>query len=267
MNIESKYIWYFTFGIIFFLFFSCKKTSSINNSNAETVEVNKNTILYSWVNDTRIRESPNMKDKAFASLKEGEAVNWTGEQSNQSVEVTLRGKKFNLPFYKVILSDGRFGWVYAGALVKEHLITSCGSVEDYVISNFSLVAPESEVPCSTKDELCVRQFEIFYSTGIKILRIGGNEYVATEIIFPNSTVQKIFELAKQCKDPVFNKIDWIPVEFKNEEDGKHIGLIVKTDGKEVSLIDYYEIIFSSSKGTKIEKQLDGSVIYSYYDRL
>ena len=30
MNIESKYIWYFTFGIIFFLFFSCKKTSSIN---------------------------------------------------------------------------------------------------------------------------------------------------------------------------------------------------------------------------------------------
>ncbi len=95
-----KKIFLTTIILLMSLFFFCKK----------------NQVLYSWVDKTRVRHLPSFKKKAFTFLKEGEKVVWKGIESNKKIKITLRGKKFNTPFYKVQLENGKEGWVYAGAL-------------------------------------------------------------------------------------------------------------------------------------------------------
>lgn len=79
---------------------------------------NEHEWLYAWVDHLSIREQPNLEAKVKGRLSDGQEVLWEMEKSQHSTEVTLRGKKYNLPWYKVS-AEGIEGWVNAAGLSEE----------------------------------------------------------------------------------------------------------------------------------------------------
>ena len=80
-------------------------------------------ILYSWIDKPRIRRKPGLKGQSIGSLREGEAVVFLGKISRIKKSVEIRARHFHTPFYYIKRKNGLKGWVYAGALQKEKLLS------------------------------------------------------------------------------------------------------------------------------------------------
>ncbi len=96
---------------------SCGK----KENKTKKVKVEKAGYLYAWIDRARIRKAPGLKGNSIGNLDEGERVYFTGEKSELTAKVTLRGNEFNSPFYKIKTKNGTVGWVYAGAFQKDKL--------------------------------------------------------------------------------------------------------------------------------------------------
>lgn len=68
------------------------------------------------VDQLRVRNSPDLDSEVIGVLHEGETMTSLGVDSDEQIEVTLRGKKVKAPFKKVIINDGKTGWVFGGAV-------------------------------------------------------------------------------------------------------------------------------------------------------
>lgn len=73
-------------------------------------------ILYASVESANVRRIPLAMGKPFDSLREGESVIFYGQMSRVKKHYELRGNDITTNFFKVKLSDGSKGWVFAGAL-------------------------------------------------------------------------------------------------------------------------------------------------------
>ncbi|MCO6485107.1 MAG: SH3 domain-containing protein [Saprospiraceae bacterium] len=73
-------------------------------------------VLTASVDHLRVRATPDPDGEVVHALREGEAVQWTGEESDRRETVNLRGKPVTAPWYRIRMRDGRQGWAFGGGL-------------------------------------------------------------------------------------------------------------------------------------------------------
>lgn len=115
-----------TFGT---LYVACKDTKLPEQTESETTTQSEEsatevveklpTYVYPWVDQLRLRSTPNSKGAVIAKLKEGEALKYLGEETLEETEVTLRGKTVKAPWIKVQTESEITGWVFGGATTSK----------------------------------------------------------------------------------------------------------------------------------------------------
>jgi hypothetical protein len=95
---------------------------------------NRNSTLYVWLNNLRVRESPDLSSEITDTLQFAEEVEYLNEISTIKTRVTIRGKKYNAPWVKIKLKSGKTGWVYSVGLMADFIkiYTESGYPEDQI---------------------------------------------------------------------------------------------------------------------------------------
>lgn len=75
--------------------------------------------LFAWVDNLNIRDAPRLDGKVVAKANERTALRFTGERSDASETIVLRGVAYQEPWLKVSTPDGTEGWVFGGAVKHE----------------------------------------------------------------------------------------------------------------------------------------------------
>lgn len=105
---------------VLFLLAACKNTNPREESQIDpaTEEKQEMVMMTSMVDYLRVRREALRDAEVVSSLREGEAVLWTGGVSNFNDTVLLRGKEMIAPWYEVTTTSGTTGWVFSGAVEK-----------------------------------------------------------------------------------------------------------------------------------------------------
>ncbi len=95
-------------------FFTCIGDDNRGTTIHEiTPHFQKDTTLYVWLNNFRIREQPDLSSKVIELLQFADEVDYLGEMSDTKYRITLRGKMYNAPWIKIKTKDGKIGWIYS----------------------------------------------------------------------------------------------------------------------------------------------------------
>ncbi len=89
-------------------------------------------ILVCWLDKVNVRDTPDLKAKAVASIQKNEEVEYLGYITEETSKVELRGKTYNEPFYKVKMRDGKVVWVYGGTVQNKIQIPAPNQDEDLI---------------------------------------------------------------------------------------------------------------------------------------
>lgn len=100
---------------LFSLFFSCNDTKPETEGSVPPPE-KEPTLMVAVVDHLRLRDRSGPDGEVTASLREGETLWWTGDESAERETVTLRGREVTAPWYRVRTPGGSEGWVFGGAL-------------------------------------------------------------------------------------------------------------------------------------------------------
>ena len=76
-------------------------------------------LVYAWVDKLNIRNAPNLKGKAIASVDSNDALEFTGTKSGKAETIVLRGVAYTDLWYKIVTKGGTEGWVYGGAVKRK----------------------------------------------------------------------------------------------------------------------------------------------------
>ena len=117
---------FFFIMIVFIVcfYFSCFGDDNIDTStmiNEFTPQFNKNSTLYVWLDNFRIREKPDLSSKIVDHLQFADEVKYLGEISGIKSKITIRGITYNAPWIKIKTKGGKIGWVYSVGLKKEFI--------------------------------------------------------------------------------------------------------------------------------------------------
>lgn len=121
-NKSTRNMKYILISICLTLIFNCKGDSVTQSEPlpppppVDKVEKPAQVMLYAWVDKLRLRSKPDTKSDIVKELAEGEALVFTGEKTDFSQKVNLRGVMYDEPWMKVITGDDKTGWVYAGGV-------------------------------------------------------------------------------------------------------------------------------------------------------
>ncbi|MCP4135087.1 MAG: SH3 domain-containing protein [bacterium] len=150
---------------LFILIYLCLTSLPLNSksehTNTENIKSAVNSIMmYAWVEGLSIRKKPGLSGKKLGSLKEGETVIFTGKKSSFKTKVSLRGKKYRSPWFKIKNHKGLRGWVFGGGVHRAIVAASDGS------GHFKKI--QDAIDFSKKgDHILVKDGE--YSEDLKIL--------------------------------------------------------------------------------------------------
>lgn len=97
---------------------SQQENSEIEGQEQEQ-DYQANETLIAWVDLLNVRAEPNTKGEIVASLRENATVTYTGERTDESETIELRGTSFEEPWLKIRTADGKEGWVFGGAVRRE----------------------------------------------------------------------------------------------------------------------------------------------------
>ncbi|PHN07978.1 SH3 domain-containing protein [Flavilitoribacter nigricans] len=75
--------------------------------------------LYAWVDNLNIRDAPKTDGKVVTRVDDRAVLRFTGERSNGTDAIVLRGVLYRAPWLKVSTADGTEGWVFGGAVRHE----------------------------------------------------------------------------------------------------------------------------------------------------
>ncbi len=98
---------------------SLTTTPSSNSNDKKEEEQAAMEQMVAWVDYLNIRERPNIKSSVVAKIRENETVYLTGEKTDFNETITLRGNAYSEPWVEVKTEDGKIGWAFQGALVKQ----------------------------------------------------------------------------------------------------------------------------------------------------
>ncbi len=155
-----NHIKYWSVIVSLLLFFACQQAEESDEVEQEEAQQTQQTeettesprieqqgvTLTSTLKELRIRDKAGLEGKEVARLDEGATMKYAGEISDFTTEIKLRGVKYNDPWLKVELDDGKTGWVYAGAV--KFTLNKAGKVltEQIVTKRLSLFFGQEEVP-------------------------------------------------------------------------------------------------------------------------
>lgn len=97
-------------------------TPEKNEAQVEKVAVKekeKEEKMISWVDNLNVRKQPNVKSAVVAQVKENEPLTLTGEQTDFTETIRLRGISYTEPWVKIKTADHKLGWVFRGAVKRE----------------------------------------------------------------------------------------------------------------------------------------------------
>lgn len=141
-SINNSPVKYVALGFLV-LFFSCKNDPSISTNQHATVSEDQTEyqngespnssskdndaqdvniehiakdLVYSWVDKLNIRSAPNTSGKVVLTVQSDDALQLTGDKSDQSETIVLRGVAYDDHWFKVITPDKKEGWVFGGAV-------------------------------------------------------------------------------------------------------------------------------------------------------
>ncbi|WP_020571759.1 SH3 domain-containing protein [Neolewinella persica] len=80
---------------------------------------NAGDLLYPWVDQLNVRETPNTKAKRVGNAAKGQPVTLSGEKTEKKETIVLRGIAYDDYWLKVTTKEETEGWVFAGALKRE----------------------------------------------------------------------------------------------------------------------------------------------------
>ena len=114
---------YILISICLTLIFNCKGDSAPASESVKQAPVEvfieekpAQIMVYAWVDKLRLREKPDTKSGIVKELAEGEALVFTGEKTDFSQKINLRGVMYDEPWMKVITAEDKVGWVFAGGV-------------------------------------------------------------------------------------------------------------------------------------------------------
>ena len=138
----------------------------------ELNKLEKNSLLYSRLDEVRVRKNPKLSKKAIGHLFEGERVSCLGKMSKNKEKLILRGKKFNLPFILIKRSNGTTGWVYAGAFAL------CRTKKCKIEYYKQFINKLSRVPAiKKKNRAFAKKLKVYdFHYNIQIKRLGKELY-------------------------------------------------------------------------------------------
>ena len=156
-------------------FFACKDTNSSTSAETrvpavediDTSYVNPPSTIqyYSWVDKLRLRAQPDTKSKVVAELKEGSLLDYLFEKTDFTQKITLRGKAYDEPWYKIRTAEGIEGWVYGGGVLKDKpkmdaLPTpydKCLEMKDHNYKSYEICISRTKSQQLKKDKQYVKQ--------------------------------------------------------------------------------------------------------------
>jgi len=156
-------------------FFACKDTNSSTSPETEgATTVDKDTSYvappdaiqyYSWVDKLRLRAQPDTKSKVVAELSEGSLLDYLFEKTDFTQKITLRGKAYDEPWYKVRTVEGIEGWVYGGGILKDKPKTDalptpydkCLEMKDHNYKSYEICISRTKSRQLKKDKQYVKQ--------------------------------------------------------------------------------------------------------------
>ncbi len=229
-------------------FCSCKDTNS-DSSNGTTEDISTDTIVsvskpetvrvYAWVNKLRLRAEPNTKSSTIKELNEGEEMIFTGQKTDFTQKISLRGTLFDEPWLEVTTGEGKTGWVYGGGVkFYQPSVDAKPSPYDGCLAMKYKDRTEQYETCfdriqekqHQKDKSIVRKT----SEGYEIKLLGGDIYqLLNESDTPNDSLSTFYEYCYYIPNMgfyVFQK--------KQGEQLLSYSLINDKSGKEISLKDY-----------------------------
>ena len=156
-------------------FFACKDTNSSTSSEMEDPAVmEKDTSYvaapdpiqyYCWVDKLRLREQPDTKSKVVGELSEGSLLTYQHEKTDFTQKITLRGKAYDEPWYKVRTTEGIEGWVYGGGVLKDKpkmdalptAYDKCLEMKDHNYKSYEICISRTKSRQLKKDKQYVKQ--------------------------------------------------------------------------------------------------------------
>ena len=76
-------------------------------------------LVYNWVDDLTIRKAPGSTGEKITVVPRETPLEFTGEQSETTESIVLRGVCYDEPWLKVIAPDKTEGWVFGGAVKRK----------------------------------------------------------------------------------------------------------------------------------------------------
>ena len=123
----TKYFWLLLLGSLFWTFDACRENTphrttppEVSGTQTDDSAPSENSLLTTRalvsIDYLRVRRQPDLKAEEIGHLRLGETVPLTGEITQFTSSVRLRGLAYQDPWVGVSLPDGKRGWVYGGGL-------------------------------------------------------------------------------------------------------------------------------------------------------
>src|SRR5687767_4624093 len=122
---------YLLLVVLGFAIMSCGKKNTGSNQNNQ-IDSTQTQELFVWVENARVRKTPDLNGEVITEIHGGEKIILTGEQSDTKIKVKLRGVDFEDVWVKVKLSDGNEGWIFKGMLTDDE--TRAKDMNDFSIA-------------------------------------------------------------------------------------------------------------------------------------
>ena len=105
-----------------------------NKINEFTPQFMKNSTLYVWLDNFRLREQPDLASKVIDHLHFANEVEYLGEISDIESKVTIRGQAYIAPWIKIKTQSGKIGWAYSVGFKTDfiEIYTESGYPEDQI---------------------------------------------------------------------------------------------------------------------------------------
>ncbi|MCP3930281.1 MAG: SH3 domain-containing protein [Bacteroidetes bacterium] len=87
-------------------------------------------LLYAWVDKLNIREKPGTSGKVVTTVQSDDALEFTGEKTDETETIVLRAVAYDEPWLKVITPDKKEGWVFGGAVKRKEETKGNGIIDD-----------------------------------------------------------------------------------------------------------------------------------------
>ena len=96
-----------------------EKEGALDSTSLSSQISKESEFLYTWVDKLNIRKTPDTKSQTVTIVESKTPLKYTGEKSEESESIVLRGVCYDEPWLRIITPDKMEGWVFGGAVRRK----------------------------------------------------------------------------------------------------------------------------------------------------